>query len=249
MSIDQDQLAEQIYSLLDQFEPDSATETAKLCSYLYVPSPRLPALIEELEMTPSTSATRIQRGRLMEQVAAALFTGLRGWTQIRSYQSAAPQYDLILSGDGARWSTFIKTIFGQVERRALLVEAKATKDKLTEAQMSRVCALVATHLRTVGLVAFVTISGATGFGAKAGRSRSVSDCRLRQLVFYAGTSVPVLVFDLNDLKRIAAGENFIRLLVSRITELAELAGVADGTEAEPEEVEVPPHIAQVLDRE
>ena len=233
--------------LLDRADPS----TDHLFSYLYQPHPLLGDLILKLESyakidRPSKSE-REDAGRLMEQVAGASFSQLNGVSALKSYQSAAAQYDLLVSGDTLPWSILTKKLYMNDNRRDILVEAKARASKLTDKEFSRVIGILETHLTIVGLGVFFTLHGATGFPKSESPKRSLGACQLRQVLYYAKTDKAIIVFNLHDISSLNRAGALPKLIARKVRALSELSGHPFDPSPPPTEVMLPPHISTLLD--
>lgn len=245
----QDELVKTILScldLLDRADPSANT----LLGYLYKPHSALGGLIRQLDeyakIKKPSKVARENAGRLMEQIAGVCFAQLTGVSALKSFQSAAAQYDLLVSGDSIGWSTVTKMLYMTDGRRDILVEAKARGKKVTDKEFSRLIGIMETHLSIVGLGIFFTIHGATGFPKPGAPQRVLRDCQLRQALYFAKTERPILVFDLGDIASLNAAGALPSLIARKVRALSQLCvHPFDPLPALVEET-LPPHILSVL---
>jgi hypothetical protein len=214
-----------------------------LLPLLYTPDSRISPRIEELtelaaEPKP-TADQRRQAGVLMEQVAYLAFRGLLGHDVIKSYRSAGPQIDLLVSGSGTAWRLLCSTLRIDVNKRGILVEAKARKSRVDDQDFARLCALLESTSMTSSLGVFFSLHGATGFAK--GERAALRHARLRQVLHFARCRTPVIVFDLGDLQKLTTNGSLVRLLEQKIRDVEELA-INPPEPAAAIEVELPHHL-------
>jgi hypothetical protein len=231
----------------------SDTTLNKFSTYFYTPDGRLPDFLQNLkeevskrENNAPDSLSNTEIGKLMEQIAYLCFKGLEGNSVIKSFQSAGPQYDLIVSGDNPIW-IFLCEILYLKTGRDFLVEAKATKNKIGDPQFARLCSLLHFNLNTTsGLGIFFTLKGASGFPEPGAirRQRSLSDSRLRQAIFMAACKKPIVVFDLNDILELDKPGSLVQILIDKIRDVEQLSGYSIGPKIDepPYECELPKHL-------
>lgn len=231
-------------ALLDKNDP----ALDELASYLYIADRRLSDYLDQLRKftrleSPTLSESK-KGGELLEQIAFLAFQGLKGVTSIKSFQSAGPQYDLLVSGDQPAWLHVCNLLYLKENQRGLVVEAKATKKALPEKQLARLCSLMELNLSsTIGLGVFFTLNGATGFPQnESPRQRSVRDCRLRQVLFHAKTQKLIVVLDKHDIFELGKNGALIQILVRKIRDLCELSGLPVTSICEPKEIDLPNHL-------
>jgi hypothetical protein len=239
-----------VVEALGKIDPaDPATKP--LSSYFYVADTRIRALLSELHqlIDKGTGLTRTEQqlaGVLMEQIAFLAFAGVRGVRTLKSFQSAGPQYDLLISGDSPAWFMLCKLLYLDERKRSILVEAKAIGSRLSDKQFARLCAIMDTNLPLVGLGVFFTIAGASGFPEGLVRQRSIRDCRLRQVLYHAKTGQSVVVLDRGDLEALTVNGAFIDLLMRKVRDISELTGLpADFSDDLQERADLPPHLAEL----
>ncbi|WP_414754876.1 hypothetical protein [Anabaena sp. CCY 9910] len=224
----------------------------KLASYLYKVDDKLCACLDKLreytELEKPTHTQTQEAGKLLEQIVLLLFKGLEGVQSIKSFQSAGPQYDLLVSGDDIGWKVVCKTLYLEWENRDIVIEAKATKSPLQDKQFARLCSIMEDNLRGVGLGIFVTLNGATGFPRRdSTRQRAISDCRLRQIVFHARTNKIIVVLDKEDLFQLTKNGTLIEALTRKIRDLSELSGLPTTPAEQFQEIDLPAHLKILYD--
>ncbi len=226
----QEQLVEDIINAMELLEAGNS-QLNKLASYLYIADKRLPDYLDKLnEFTTITQPTlkeTQEAGKLLEQIAFLAFKGLKGVQSLKSFQSAGPQYDLLISGDDISWKGVCKTLYLDWNQRDIIIEAKATKAAVPDKQFARLCNIMELNLNGAGLGIFFTLNGATGFPkSDSSRKRTVSDCRLRQIIFYAQTNKIIVVLDKDDILQLAKNGTLIQILTRKIRDLFELSGLS-----------------------
>ena len=112
--LSQKELVEQAIEALENIDPNDPA-SADLATYLYIADRRLSDYIDQLkEFTqlenPTLSESK-KGGELLEQIAFLVFQGLEGATGLKSFQSAGPQYDLLVSGDQLAWLYVCKLLY------------------------------------------------------------------------------------------------------------------------------------------
>ncbi|RCJ42275.1 hypothetical protein A6770_08690 [Nostoc minutum NIES-26] len=233
--------------LLNRDDPESD----KLASYLYNADPRLSEYLEKLKQftqlkNPTLSESK-KAGELLEQIVCLVFRGLQGATSFKSFQSAGPQYDFIVSGDQLAWLHVCNLLYLKENQRSIVVEAKATQSPLPDKQFARLCSIMELNLSsTVGLGVFFTLNGATGFPQQSdSRQRAIRDCRLRQVIFHAKTQKIIVVLDKDDIFEFSKNGSLIQILVRKIRDLEELSGLPTPSVEQREEVDLPDHLKQL----
>ncbi|MDB9451426.1 hypothetical protein [Dolichospermum circinale] len=246
----QDELVELIINAMDSLESGNPALN-KLASYLYKSDDKLPDFLDKLKIyTELQNPTRPQTqeaGKLLEQIVFLLFKGLKGGQSIKSFQSAGPQYDLLVSGDDIAWKGVCKTLYLEWDKRNIVVEAKATREPLPHKQFARLCSIMEHHLTNTGLGIFVTLNGASGFPKRGdSRQRKVTDCRLTQVVFHAKTNKIIVVLDKEDLLELTKNGSLIEVLTRKIRDLSELSGLPTVPAENYQETDLPPHLQTLL---
>ena len=241
---------ELVQSVIDALELLNKNDPAldKLASYLYIADRRLSEYLDQLKefiklQNPTQSESK-RGGELLEQIAFLAFQGLKGATSFKSFQSPGPQYDLLVSGDQPAWLLVCEFLYLKKNQRGIVVEAKATKERLPDKQFARLCSIMELNLAsTVGLGVFFTLNGASGFPKnESSRQRSISDCRLRQVLFHAKTEKFIVVLDKHDIFELGKNGTLIQILVRKIRDLCELSGLPTTPISEPKEIDLPNHL-------
>jgi hypothetical protein len=247
----QDELVELIIKSMDLLEAGDPALN-KLASYLYQPDNKLSEYLGKINIftqlnKPTLKETQ-EAGKLLEQIVILVFKGLKGVQSIKSFQSAGPQYDLLVSGDDLYWKEVCKTLYLDWEKRDIVIEAKATKAALPDKQFARLCSIMDLNLSGAGLGIFVTLNGATGF-PKLGssRQRTVSDCRLRQIIFHAKTNKMIVVLDKDDIYELTKNGTLIQILSRKIRDLFELSGLPTTPAEQFQEIDLPAHLKILYD--
>lgn len=247
----QDELVESIINAMNLLESGDPALN-KLASYLYKPDNKLSEYLGNLKIfteveKPTLKETQ-EAGKLLEQIVILVFKGLKGVQSIKSFQSAGPQYDLLISGDDLSWKEVCKTLYLDWEKRDIVIEAKATKALLPDKQFARLCSIMDLNLKGASLGIFITLNGATGF-PKLGnsRQRAVSDCRLRQIIFHAKTNKIIVVLDKDDLFQLTKNGTLIEVLTRKIRDLSELSGLPTTSVEQFQEIDLPEHLKMVYD--
>lgn len=150
----------QIFQALEYLSRDSR-ESDQLINWLYTPHPKISDYLSELAIfLEKDEVTREQKqhtGYLLEQILCLSFMGLSGYSEIKSYQSATHQYDLLISGDGTTWDMICDRLYLRDPQqtqiyRGILCEAKAIDSPVSSSTFARLCHIVSTELsNTVGL--------------------------------------------------------------------------------------------------
>ncbi len=251
----QEELVQSVISALEKIDPnDPAADN--LASYLYVADPRISDHLDELSSCLSDLSNnsiskrrkqeiRVKSGEILEQISYLAFRGLKGATVFKSFQSAGPQYDLIVSGDNKEWMAVCKLFYMSFSRRDILIEAKARNSKVNDQQFARLCSLMDINLKQQsGLGIFFTLAGATGFPEHEGRQRSLRDARLRQVLFSAKTNKMIIVFDKEDVFALRENASLTRLIVRKIRDIGENSGLSIPS-INLEEIDLPRHLEEL----
>lgn len=247
----QDELVELIINAMDSLESGNPALN-KLASYLYKADDKLSKYLDELNIyiqleKPTRKQTQ-DAGKLLEKIVLLLFRGLKGVKCIKSFQSAGPQYDLLVSGDDIAWKGVCKTLYLDWQQRDIVIEAKAINSALPDKQFARLCSIMEHNLRGAGLGIFVTLNGASGFPKRdSTRQRAISDCRLRQIIFHARTNKIIIVLDKEDLFQLTKNGTLIELLTRKIRDLSELSGLPTTPIEQFQEIDLPAHLKILLD--
>lgn len=190
-----------------------------------------------------TQKARIEAGYKLEELALAVFHGLKGWFSVKNYQSSTAQYDLLMSGEGVDWQNTIGLLPLNLPSHSasIVVEVKATKKLVSDPQFARLCSLMQNNLKTSAVLGvFFTLNGASG------RSKNINNVRfsqLRQLLFYADTGKPIVIFDINDIRQLSRNGSLLRIISRKISEIEEQTRLPPSCN-ELEEVILPEHLME-----
>lgn len=243
--------------LKDSSREDISDETFNdFASYFYTPDQKLGDLLEKLkkeiakrEQKDPDAISNSEIGKLMEQVAYLTFSGLVGHSDIKSFQSAGAQYDLIITGDTIQWKYLCEFLFIN-NGSDFLIEVKAEKKRIGDPQFARLCSLLHFNLHnTSGLGIFFTLKGASGFPKPNSRrrKRSLSDARLRQAIFMASCNKPIIVFDENDIYELNNSGSLFQMLRDKIRDVEQLSGISIGPQLDtPRECDLPTHLQGLI---
>lgn len=250
MGKSQQELVQQIIEALDLIDTEDAA-ASYLISYLYTPNPNLSFYLEELDQflklkSPSRSQQQ-NAGYLLEKIALLAFSGLKGYSSVKSFQSAGPQHDLLICGDTLSWRGVCKFLYLDIHKRSILVEAKAVKAKIKDNQFARFCNIMDCNITESGLGVFFTLNGASGFPENnTKRQRKISDSRLRQVIYYAKSGQSIVVLDKHDILQLNTSGSLIQILVRKIRDLRNLSGITTPSIEDLIEVDLPLHLKQIL---
>ncbi|WP_235006818.1 hypothetical protein [Calothrix rhizosoleniae] len=154
----QEQFIEDAINAIESIKPENPASN-KLASYLYIADKKLSDYLDKLvEFTQLKKPTQQQSkraGKLLEQIVLLVFKGLKGIQTIKSFQSAGPQYDLLVSGDDLPWSLVCKILYLNLNQRDIVIEAKATKAPVPDKQFARLCSIMELNLQGAGLGIFL----------------------------------------------------------------------------------------------
>jgi hypothetical protein len=253
----QDEWVQSVISALEKINPDdSAAEN--LASYLYVADPRMSGHLDELRSCLADLSSnsiskhrkqiiRLKSGKILERISYLAFRGLRGATVFKSFQSAGPQYDLIVSGDNEGWMAVCKVFYMSFSERDILIEAKARNSKVDDQQFARLCSLMEINLRQQsGLGIFFSLAGATGFPEKETRQRSLRDAKLRQVLFTEKTGKRIIVLSKKDIFSLGENASLTKIIVRKIRDIGENAGL-ETLPVSVEEIDLPAHLQELHD--
>jgi hypothetical protein len=250
MALSDLEMVKEAIRTIARFRASHDPAIADLFPLMYTPDSRIAEALVRLNNLSSSKklSDRQAAGYVMEEVAFLAFRSLQGWSSLKGYQSAGPQHDLLIEGVDADWAMICRQFYMPEAKQAIVIEAKATGTRLSDAQFARMCAIMDYNLVHAGLGIFVTLEGATGFptGTRSAL-RSVSDCRLRQVIYYAGTKKPIIVFDKSDLRQLTTNGSLPLLIHRKVKEIFELTGVSTLPVTDfQEEVMLPPHLAKLV---
>lgn len=254
--MDSRQAYKQIVEALKYLDHDSP-ESDELINWLYTPNSRIPNYLSELrdflEIENPTREARQKAGYLLEKILVLAFKGLAGYSEIKNYQSASHQYDLLISGDNAEWDIICDRLYLKNTKqneiyRGFLIEAKAIGDSVSSSQFARLCSVMSLELcNTVGLGIFFTIEGAAGF-PKRGESRAVCvrHARLCQILFHAKSGKKIVVLDKDDILELDQNGSLIKILIRKVKELEELSGLPTVPVSEPVDIDLPDYLKDLI---
>jgi hypothetical protein len=254
--MDSRQAYKQIVDALKYLQHDSP-ESDELINWLYTPNFRLSNYLNELKkflkVERPTKLQRQEAGYLLEKILVLTFKGLAGYSEIKNYQSASHQYDLLISGDNAEWDIvcdrlYLKNTKQNEIYRGFLVEAKAIGDSVSSSQFARLWSIMSLELcNTVGLGIFFTLKGAAGF-PKRGESRAacVRHARLCQVLFHAKSGKKIVVLDKDDILELDQNGALIKILIRKVKELEELSGLPTGSVSEPVDIDLPDYLKDLI---
>jgi predicted nuclease of predicted toxin-antitoxin system len=219
--------------------------------YLYKPDEALTQRIEDYKTWCQTQEGE-DPGQLMEEIAFLAFRCLRGWTDIKSYQSYAAQYDLVISGTDIDWMSFIAFMRSNWKCRTIVVEAKNISEKINDQIFSRLCGIlqnVFEHSSDLGV--FFTRLGATGFpddssDIEASRQRVLRDAQTTQIIFHAKTGKCVIVLTHNDILKLVEPGALPILLEAKIRAIEEYTGLPVRFEEDWKEIDLPVHLKRFM---
>ena len=254
--MDAGQAYTQIIGALEYLERDSP-ESDQLIDWLYTPDSRLSNFLVELEtflkINRPTKEQRQEAGYLLEKILLLAFKGLAGYSELKNYQSASHQYDLLISGDSPKWDIvcdrlYLRDVQQNRGYRGILVEAKAIGAAVSSAQFARLCHVMSIELcSTVGLGVFFTIEGAAGF-PKRGEERinCVRYARLCQVIYHARSGKKIIVLDRNDIFELDKNGALIRILMRKVKELEELSGLPTASGSELVDIDLPDYLKELM---
>jgi hypothetical protein len=238
---------------LEDINPEDEDSAASISSYLYVPDARISEYLIKLknytELKSPTPQQRREAGDLLEQIVVLTFCGLKGLTSIKSFRSAGPQYDLLVSGDTEKWFPLYRLLYMKENQRDIVVEAKCTAEKVSDQQFARLCSLMEVNLfNTTGLGIFFTLKGATGFPERGQETRQqqLSEARLRQALFHARTGKAIVVLELQDILDLNQPASLIQILIRKIKDIEHLSGLSIESCGNPIEVDLPKHLKPIV---
>ncbi len=247
----QEELVQDVLKALEKIDRDDPASD-KLSSYLYIPDSRMSEYLIQLDnllkISKPKKAELRERGKTLEQIVCLAFNSLKGVTSLKSFQSAGPQYDLLITGDTIDWNVICKQLYIDTPKRDIVVEAKARKEKLQDKDFARLCSIMELNLTGASLGIFFTLNGATGFPQRncLTRQRKISDCRLRQVIYYAKTNKFVVVLDKQDIFELNRNGSLIQILTRKIRDLRELSGFPTTSVNDFKEIDLPGHLSDLV---
>lgn len=237
----------------ENINPEDKKSIDSIALYLYDPKVEISEYLRKLksyiELKTPTPQQRGEAGNLLEQIVALAFCGLKGLTSIKSFRSAGPQYDLLISGDSATWFILYRLLYMKENQRDIIVEAKCTEEKVSDQQFARLCSLMEVNLfNTAGLGIFFTLKGATGFPERGQntRQKQLSEARLRQALFHARSGKAIVVLDIEDIFELDKPASLIQILIRKIRDIEHLSGLTIEPCANLIEVDLPKHLKPII---
>jgi hypothetical protein len=184
-------------------------------------------------------------GNLLEEIAYLLFQCFVGVGNTRSFQSYAPQHDLVVDGDSNAWIVLMQYLHLPSSGRSIIVECKNQEGQISDQQFSRLCSILQNKFEdTAHLGVFISRTPATGFPKRGSTQRALRDSRATQTLFHAKTRKYVVVVDHEDLVNINKGISFAKILESKIREVEASTGINLEFNEEWKEILLPPHLAK-----
>jgi hypothetical protein len=229
-----------------------------LLNWLYNPPTILTDLLDELkiflELSNPTRDQRQDAGYLLERILVCAFSGLAGFSNLKSYNSSSHQIDLLITGDNEMWDItcdrlYLRGIPNSPNYRGILIEAKAIQNRVSCSQFSRLCCLLNLDFSNslVGLGVFFTLNGATGFPKRnTQRSSCIKNARLLQIIYSAKTGKKIIVLDKDDVLELDKPGSLIRILIRKIREVEELTNVETSSAINITEVILPEHLSGTI---
>ncbi len=243
---------------LEEFDPRTRSELLESEGWikyvLYRPDPSLFKRLQDYFDWRSGNHDE-DAGALMEEIALLIFKGLMGWGSIRSFQSYAPQHDLVVDGSSAAWEILMMYLHLPRDGRSIVIEAKNQNQKISDQQFSRLCGILQNKFTdTAHLGVFVSRTTASGFpepchnmpDASGSRVRSLRYARATQALFHSKTGKYVIVIDECDLQMIANGVALPKILEAKIRELEAATGLALSFDEDWREVDLPSHLSRYV---
>lgn len=240
---------------LDRRNREEILEAAGWVELLYEPSTSLLARLQDY-FEWREGGREEDAGRLMEEIALLLFKSLKGVGNIRSFQSYAPQHDLVVDGSSVAWQTLMLYLHLPRDGRSVVVEAKNQNPSISDQQFSRLCGILQNKFAsTAHLGVFVSRTRASGFpeptdeatDEPGGRERNLRNARATQALFHSKTGKFVVVVCEQHLQLIADGMPFPRLLEARIREVEAASGMALSFDEDWREVDLPSHLSKYME--
>lgn len=187
-------------------------------------------------------------GKLMEEITFLAFRCISGIEVFKSFQSYAPQHDLVVSGSTPHWIFFIKYLQLDMENRTIVIEAKNEATPVSDSQFSRLCSIIQNKFPNCRLGVFVARKGASGFPLRGRgnqiRQRTLTNARATQLLFRAMTNKYVVILDHNDILLLREQGSLPRLLEAKIRDIDEASGIPLTFDEDWKEIDLPSHLAK-----
>ena len=232
---------------LDRLDDKTRVELLESSGWMHLvvrPSPALNGRLDDYFEWCSEKREE-NAGELLEEIAYLLFQSLVGVGNLRSFQSYAPQHDLVVDGESNNWIVLLEYLHLPKSGRSIVVECKNQDEQVSDQQFSRLCGILQNKFQdTSHLGVFVSRTSATGFPKKPKRERSLRDARATQALFHAKTGKYVVVINHDDLIRMKQGANIAKILEAKIREVEASSGVALEFNNEWKEIVLPPHLAK-----
>lgn len=212
---------------------------------LYVPDETLKARIDDYIKWCASGANEDQ-GQLMEEISFLAFRCCKDAGNIKSYQSFAPQYDLVVSGtlkDGFGWRLLMDYL-RLSKWDTVIVEAKNTDKKVNVEQFTRLCWII-DHMFSdlAGLGVFFSRTGATGFPTAGSRQRSLKASRAAQIIFHARTGKYVIIIDHDDILKLSEPGALPLLIKAKMRDVEEVTGLpVDYQDDNWRQIDLPEHL-------
>jgi hypothetical protein len=206
----------------------------------YIPDDKLTSRIKEYNKWCKIKDNE-NPGQLMEEIALLTFRCLRGWDNIESYQSYAPQHDLVISGSKGFWLLLMDYLHLPRNGRTFVVEAKNLESKVTDKQISRLGSIIQNKFEsTCHLGIFFTRKGATGFTYR----RALRDARATQVLFHARTKKFIVILEHKDLQQLLKKGGLPKILEAKIRDVESASNLQLDFNDNWGKVNLPPHLAQ-----
>lgn len=228
----EDELIEQVSLFHDELDDRNPNWTRKLFENnkwklfekYYHPTESLISRIGHFEQWMN-GERKEDPGRLMEEIAYLAFKSVAGQDSISSAQTATAQHDLIVSGSNKSWFNVMSLLHLPKSGRTILVEAKNTRDKVSDAQFGRICQILhEKYSEQCHLGVFFTRMGASGFPNGRVQQRSLSAARLSQILFHAKTDKYVVVLDQDDILELGQPGALLVKLEAKIRDIESWLG-------------------------
>ena len=236
-------------------DPEALNAISELARDIYNPDVRLTDWVQELEAydskkTSPNKTEQMRAGNLLEGIALASLYGIQGVSSLKSYRSSDAQHDLLVVGNSMFWMSFCDYCHIDRIKRGILVEAKAHRKPVSSLQFSRVCSNI-DHTTLIGLVSLgiiFSLRGASGFPNRDAGTVTLRDARLRQAVFYLVTKIPIIVFNIYDIKQLSMPGSLPDIVERKVRELFEQSGqiLSKGENHCPIEINLPNHLQEFL---
>lgn len=184
-------------------------------------------------------------GELLEEIAYLLFRSFVGVGNVRSFQSYAPQHDLVVDGEANSWILLLNYLHLPESGRSIVVECKNQTSTISDQQFSRLCSILQNKFQDIAhLGVFISHTPASGFPKRKRKERTLRDSRATQSLFHAKTGKYVIVIDHDDLVKIRKGANIAKILEAKIREVEASSGIELEFNENWEEMLLPRHLAK-----